>query len=108
MSSDAMILDSLGFMLEYSLSMKPACVLYRENENGERIMKFSECGEEVYNLLYHAKSKYEIENFVELIKRGEDPLFEKRKQFIDDNYLPPYQKSGSENIYNYIVETIEK
>lgn len=107
MSSDAMILDSIGFMLEYSLSMKPACVIYRENERGERTMKFSECGEDVYNLLYHAKSQSEIENFLGMIKKGEDPLFERRKLYIENNYLPPYQQSGSENIFNYIVEEIE-
>lgn len=108
MSSDAMILDSIGFMLEYSLSMKPACVLYRENEKGDRIMKFSECGEEVYNLLYHAKSQQEVESFIGLIKNGDDPSFEFRKKYIENNYLPPYNKSGSENIYNYIIEVIEK
>lgn len=108
LSSDAMILDSIGFMLEYSLSMKPACVLYRENGEGKRTMKFSECGEEVYNLLYHAKSQAEIEVFVDFIKKGIDPKQENRKAFIDNNYLPPYNKSGSENIYNYIIETIDR
>lgn len=105
--SDAMVLDSLGFMLEYSLSGRPACVIYRVDENGNRVMKFSDCGEELYEKLYHAKDMQEIENFLAMIRRGEDNQKEVRLEYIKDNYTPPYGKSGAENIYNDILKMLE-
>lgn len=105
-SSDAMILDSVGFMLEYSLTGKPACVLYKTDNDGDRLMKFSECGEQVYDILYHAQNKTEIEKFIKMVSINEDPKFDLRSKYIKDNYLPPYGNSGSVNIYNYILNTL--
>ncbi len=107
-TSDAMVMDSIGFMLEYSLSGKPACVIYRENNRGEREMRFSECGEELYETLYHAKSMIEIKSFLEMIRKGEDDNKVSRLSYINDNYTPPYGKSGAENIYNDILSIIEQ
>ena len=108
MSSDAMILDSIGFMLEYSLTTKPACVLYRTDLNDNRVMKFSECGEEIYDVLYHAKDEGQIQDFLHMILKNEDPLHELRMLYLERNYKPPYQKSGALNIYDYILELIKK
>ena len=107
-SSDAMILDSIGFMLEYSLTGKPACVLYRIDEEGNRVMKFSECGEVLYEQLYHAKNINEIESFIDMISRNEDYNLASRDNFIRDNYTPPYGKSGAKNIYENILSLLTK
>ena len=104
--SDAMILDSLGFMLEYSLSGRPACVIYRVDEKGERVMKFSDCGEELYGNLYHAKNMVEIKDFIDMIKKGEDTNKETRLEYLRENYTPPYGKTGAENIYNDVLKLI--
>lgn len=105
-SSDAMIMDSLSFMIEYSLTGKPSCVLYKVNESGKRLMKFSECGETLYKHLYHAKTEEEIQAFVEMILRNEDSECNTRNEYVKENYLPPYNKTGSENIYDYVVKII--
>ena len=105
-TSDAMLLDSIGFMLEYSLSGKPACVLYKLNKRGKRMMNFSDCGEQIYELLYHAKDEPEIEEFVNMILNADDNKKLLRDKYIEDNYLPPYHKKGSENIYDYIVKLL--
>ena len=105
-TSDAMLLDSIGFMLEYSLSGKPACVLYKLNKRGKRMMNFSDCGEQIYELLYHAKDEPEIEEFVNMILNSDDNKKLLRDKYIEDNYLPPYHKKGSENIYDYIVKLL--
>jgi len=105
-TSDAMIMDSIAFMLEYSLAGKPSCVLYKLNEKGKRLMKFSDCGEKIYELLYHAKNEDEIETFINMIKRGEDIQGSDRIQYIQSNYLPPYDNSASQNIYDYIMKIL--
>lgn len=106
MTSDAMLLDSIGFMLEYSLSGNPACVLYKVNDKGNRMMKFSECGEQIYDVLYHAKSELEIESFLEIVLKSQDPKKRLRDEYIEQNYLPPNEKLGFENIYDYIIKLI--
>lgn len=106
-TSDAMILDSIGFMLEYSLTGKPACVIYREGENRERKMKFSECGEEIYELLYHAQNVEEIKEFIDMIKINADPMKSERQTYINKNYTPPYGNLGYTNIYNYVTSLLK-
>lgn len=106
MTSDAMIMDSISFMQEYALTKKPSCVLIRENRDGEREMKFSECGEDLYTYLYHAKNTKEVEMFIENIHREEDPMFEERNRFVERNYQPPFGRTGSENIYEYVKKEV--
>lgn len=106
-SSDAMVLDSLGFMLEYSLAGRPACVIYRVDEHGNRVMKFSECGEELYEHLYHAKSQSEIKEFIQMILDSKDTEKQNREAYLQANYLPPYGRSGAQNIYEYIISVIQ-
>lgn len=107
-SSDAMIMDSISFMMEYSLTKKPSCVLYREMENGEKEMQFSECGELIYDKLYHAKDEDDVLLFIQMIIRGEDPLYDSRVNLINEMYCPPNGKSASKNIYQYVVNLINK
>jgi len=106
-TSDAMIMDSIAFMLEYSLTGKPSCVLYKLDSNGKRLMKFSECGEEIYELLDHAKNEDEIERFIDMIQRGKDDKSNLRNNYIKINYLPPYGCSAVQNIYNSVLRLLE-
>ena len=76
------------------------------NEKGQREMTFSECGEEIYKRLYHAKNEKEIRSFIEMILRNEDNRRDIRNSYVFNNYLPPLNKLGSENIYNYVVKLI--
>ena len=107
LTSDAMILDSIAFMLEYSLTGNPSCVLYREDQKGERIMKFSECGEEVFELLYRAKTYEECEDFIKrIVIDGNDIGKEEREFYIRKNYLPPHNNSAELNIFNDVKQRI--
>ena len=105
-SSDAMILDSIAFMLEYSLTGKPACVLYNLNEQGQRKMRFSDCGEQIYDILYHAKNETEIMDFINNVVMGDDTGYNARMKYIKENYLPPSGKTGSINIYKYVKDIV--
>ena len=107
LTSDAMIMDSIGFMLEYSLTGKPACVQYKEDRQKQRIMKFSECGEQLFNLLYHSKNETEIISFIEnVVLNDNDIKKSKRQKYIIENYLPPYENTASQNIYNDVKRKI--
>ena len=97
--SDAMILDSIGFMLEYSLTGKPACVIYRK-KNNKREMKFSKVGEKIFQLLYKASTKDEIENFINaMVIANNDLQKNKRMDYIYKNYTPPNNNTAELNIY---------
>lgn len=107
LTSDAMIMDSIGFMLEYSLTGKPSCVQYKENQQHQRIMKFSDCGEQLFDLLYHSQNETEIISFIEnIVLNDNDIRKNKRQKYIEENYLPPYGKTAAENIYEDIRRKI--
>lgn len=106
--SNAMILDSVGFMAEYSFSGNPLCVLYNEDEKGNRIMKFSDCGEELFELIYRAKTKDECIDFIKnIVLENNDYQKVARDRYILENYLPPYGKTASENIYSDIKKKVQ-
>lgn len=104
--SDALILDSISFMLEYSLTGKPACVLYREAEDGGKVMPFNERGEFMYDLLYHAKNEAEVKNFLRMITVNEDIRKTERCNHIKSNCTPPYNKPAAQNIYEYVIRDL--
>lgn len=106
-TSDAMILDSIGFMLEYSLTGKPACVIYRK-KNNKREMKFSKVGEKIFQLLYQASTKKEIENFIkEIVINNNDYKKNKRMNYIYKNYTPPDNNTAEINIYHDIKKDLK-
>lgn len=107
LTSDAMILDSIGFMAEYSQTKKPACVLYREKEHGVREKRFNKCGEEIYNKLYHAKNTKEVIEFIDnVVIHENDVMKDERIDYILKQYSPPGNGSAAQNIYEQICEEI--
>lgn len=106
LTSDAMILDCLSFIAEYTATCKPALFTVGSNS---RVM-LNEFGAQIYELVYHAEGDLEAQicEFVESVVIGEhDPLYQKRAQFICENMVPPNGKTAAENIcdsiYNYIM-----
>lgn len=106
LKSDAMIMDSISFMMEYSMTSKPSCVLYRENKDGKREVSFNECGEILYDHLYHAKNKFEIVNFMTMIKDNKDVLKAFRNEYVKNTFIPSNNELASYNIYKYILNEL--
>lgn len=107
LTSDAMIMDSIGFMAEYSVTMKPSCVLYREDNQNNREMHFSQCGEEIFQRLYHAKNNSEIVAFLEnVVFENNDYMATERNSYILSQYEPPLLGSAGRNICEKICNEI--
>jgi len=106
LTSDAMILDSISFMAEFSLTGKPACVLSRK-ENGERVMKFNELGEKLLFHLYQASNSSDVTNFIEDIVLNENDYKKtERDTYMKENYIGENSNDVVANIYNYIQDLI--
>jgi hypothetical protein len=108
LTSDAMILDSISFMVEFSVTGKPACVLTRLN-NGERKMKFNEVGEELFEKLYHASNVSEVEKFInDIVLNENDYKKEERDVYIKKNFIGENNMDATQNIFDYIKAEIEQ
>lgn len=78
--SDAMILDSVGFVCDYLPSKRPALFLEKLNRS-----KFNTLASKVVNSYYSAFHFSEIENFLQLVVLEEkDPKKEERLTLIPD------------------------
>lgn len=105
LTSDAMILDCLSFIAEYTATNKPA--LFTVGSRSRVLL--NDMGKQIYEMLYHAKDnlKDEICTFVEeVVIAGNDPMNEQRKVFVEENIVPPNNKFASENVYDAICEYI--
>lgn len=103
--SDAMILDCLSFIAEYTATYKPA--LFTVGSNSRVLL--NELGNEIYQFLYHAEGDLEKEicNFIEtVVIGGNDPLYQSRCEFVQHNLIPPNGKTAAENVCNYIYDYI--
>jgi CDP-glycerol glycerophosphotransferase (TagB/SpsB family) len=103
-TSDAMILDSVSFIVEYLTLNKPSLFLFRDEQIEDRLNDF---GKMSLQELYHGKNKDEIVYFIEnVVLNGIDEKEKHRKQFIREFLLPPNNLSASENIYNEFVRVL--
>lgn len=95
-SSDVLITDESSIIPEYFLTGKPIIFTYKTTHLNEFAKKISEG-------FYWVKDWGELENTLEMLMRGEDPLKEKRNQLLKDSYYIPEKGSGYE-----IKEVIKK
>ena len=103
--SDAMILDSISFIAEYTITNKPAFFTIGKTT---RVM-MNTYGEENFKVLYKTVSdlKTDIEKFiVDVVINGNDVKKAERTAFIEKYMLPPNGVSASQNIYNDMVDII--
>ena len=102
--SDAMIMDSASFIVEYLYFDKPIAFTKRDDKVLERFNTF---GKEVFNYLYQIKSTEELNDFIDnnIIQRN-DYLKVKRNQFLNEKVLPGNGKTASENIYNELLKQL--
>ena len=102
-TSDALIHDCGSFTAEYLCTQKP-CMYLATYMNGNNM---NEMGKAAFNSHYHGLCKEDIENFIlDVVISGNDIMKEKRKEFFDENLLPPNGCSVAENIINEIKKEL--
>lgn len=105
LTSDAMILDSISFIAEYTAVNKPALFTIGPKTR----VKLNEFGRMNFELLYKTEGNLfkSICNFIEnVVLKGMDSKKEAREAFIREYILPPNGKSATENIYDNLCEEI--
>ena len=105
LTSDAMILDCLSFIAEYSVTGKPA--LFTEGTHSRVIL--NDMGKALHAMMYHAKHdlKAEVSRFIEdVVISGQDPMREQRLEFVKNEMLPPNGRTAAENVCQMICDYI--
>lgn len=102
--SDAMIHDCSSFTLEYHYTQNPIMYLVKDIEHINQLNSF---GQHAFELHYKGYTSNDIEQFVQNVINGIDPLKDQRKCFYDDCLVPPNGKTACENIVNCILGTGE-
>ena len=102
--SDAMILDSASFIVEYLYFNKPLLFTMRD----ERILeRFNSFGQMVFDYMYKGKNQQDTYRFInETVLKGNDTLAKARKQFFIKEILPKNGKTASENIYGELKKEL--
>ena len=98
--SDAMIHDCGSFRVEYLYTGKPVMFLKKKEPEND-YMNWQTI--KALELHYSGFNECDIENFIQNVIKGVDPLRDDRKRFVDDNLTPPYGKTASQNIINAIL-----
>ncbi len=88
-SSDVLVTDESSIMPEYFLTGKPIIFTYKKTNLNDFATKLSKG-------FYWAKNMDEVKAHIENLKKGNDPLKEKREQLIKSEYFIPKQGSGYE------------
>lgn len=107
MTSDAMIHDSGSFVVEYLYTKCPVMFV---SKNMQPILDTqSEFGLQAYQQAYIGSTESEIRHFIDdVVLRGNDPMRAQREQFFKDYLLPPGGKSVAQNIFDDIVESLNR
>lgn len=88
--ADAVLTDGFCGIIYSALPiLKPICAMYRND------VEFETCHQDIIDNLYTAYSEKDIESFMQLVKNGEDPMYDMRKAF-KDKYI--YQFDGKNGI----------
>ena len=102
LTSDAMIHDSGSFLIEYLYVNKPVM----RTINGLPLNQlYNSFAIDCLNCYYMAYSEQDIEQFINNVINGIDPLKEQRTKFLNEVLMP--KGSPSENIVNDIIDSIK-
>ena len=104
LKSDAMIHDSGSFLTEYLYTHKP--VMRTMNDVDPKTM-YNDFALDVLDVYYKAYNELDIEQFIQNVIDGVDPMKEAREKFYKERLLPPNSKLPSENIINDIIDSIK-
>lgn len=102
--SDAMILDSASFIVEYLYFDKPILFTMKDDEIKVRFNSF---GKKVFDYLYTGKNNEDLSRFLQnQVIKGNDVMKDKRNAFFKEEVLPKNGKTASENIYAQISKEL--
>lgn len=93
-SSDFMITDMSSIVAEYFLTGKPIIYCHKKDCFNDFSRKLSEG-------FYWVRNWTELQNVIEMLKTGNDPLYEKRQQIIKNNFYINQNGAGI-TIKNFI------
>ena len=99
MQSDAMLHDCGSFMLEYLYADKP-CMYLKDPENKQ---EYSAMAEDCLNAYQIGVTREEIEEFLQMVLRGEDPKADVRRQLRERYLVPPHGQSAAQNIIDCLL-----
>lgn len=106
LTSDAMILDSISFIAEYTATNKPSLFTIGPTSR----VQLNEFGGINFDVLYHTRGdslKTDIERFiVDVVIKGKDTKKDERTRFVNKYLLPPNGKTSAENIFDNIIDEI--
>ena len=102
LSSDAMIHDCGSFLIEYLYVNKPVMRTLNDIPLNDLYDTFAlKCLDQYY----FARNEKDIENFIQNVINGIDPLKEQRTKFINEVLMP--KGSPSQNIVDDILDSID-
>lgn len=99
MQSDAMIHDCGSFIQEYLFADKP-CMYLKDLENKQ---EYSAMAEDCLNAYQIGITREEIEAFLQMVLRGEDPKADVRQQLRERYLVPPHGQSAAQNIIDCLL-----
>lgn len=99
MQSDAMIHDCGSFIQEYLFADKP-CMYLRD---GAGYQGYSDMALDCLNAYQIGITREEIEEFLQMVLRGEDPKAEVRRQLREKYLVPPHGQSAAQNIIDCLL-----
>ncbi len=106
LSSDAMIHDSVSFLVEYLCTKKPSLYMVIDDYV---LSGFSTLGNKIVDAHYHSRTKEDVESFIkDVVISGEDTMKQRREALIKTHLQPPNNNSASRNIMNEIYRITGK
>lgn len=104
-TSDAMIHDSISFLVEYISTGKPSLYMIIDDLV---LTGFSALGREIINAHYQSRTQEAVIAFIEqVVTGGDDPLRPEREKLLRRYLQPPNGVSASENIMNEIRRIVD-
>lgn len=103
-NSDALIHDSVSFIIEYLFVGKPT--LFLDKPLDKSIL--NEFGQNALDVHYIANSSIDIEKFISsVVIEGNDGLLKNREMFYVNVLKQKEGSNTSKNIYNYLIKELE-
>lgn len=104
LTSNGMIHDCGSFLIEYLCTNNPVMYLLNDDSVPERL---NEVGKMALSLLYQGKNNDDIDRFInDVIIDDNDQMLNERLHFFNTIIRPPKDKTASENIFNYLKDSL--
>lgn len=100
-NSSLLVTDLSSIIIEYFIMNKP--IIYCPSKTIK--FKYTKQAVKILECCYIANDWEEVKKYIDMIKRGEDPLMEKRTRYIDELF-GGYLYNSTENIINELLKHI--